>query len=363
MNGFIRRRSPAFVAAVFALFALQLVASPLARAECPDPTASALDSFGNAVASAHQFAAVSACSQVIAETQEDIRQGVGNWDLKAYANEIKVCSCGIKSGASSTWTGVKALFKLDTYRGLLAMLEQPRDSIKKMGEALGDTMYAYQNDLDRVQAKAVRCAFWTELAGAIAGGKGTTAAIKQATQVARAALGARAAAAAAASAEAGATAGKVLESAEESGAAALGENLPLKAVVDESAGGHLRIQYLDPESGQRVAKVACMIDADKKLSIMSVKVEEGFRGQGISTRLYREILRSHPDILEIEGNLAEDNEAIYRKAIAEGKSHLEALKETPAYKVRAKLGFGLIDESQSVVDAKGQVDLVVRRGP
>ena len=68
-----------------------------------------------------------------------------------------------------------------------------------------------------------------------------------------------------------------------------------------------------------------------------------FRRQGVHTALIARILTEYPHIKVLIGDLADDNKSLYEKALEQGLSVEEAIKSTPAYKTRVKLGFSQVD--------------------
>lgn len=61
--------------------------------------------------------------------------------------------------------------------------------------------------------------------------------------------------------------------------------------------------------------------------------------KGLSEYMMAEILKRHPRLRELRTTLAMDNKSIAQKALSSGLNCTEAIKSTPAYKMRAKLGF------------------------
>ena len=61
--------------------------------------------------------------------------------------------------------------------------------------------------------------------------------------------------------------------------------------------------------------------------------------EGVSTAAFGEMLRRQPQAQIIVTRLSMDNKSIAQGFLDQGMSCIDALKETPAYKVRAKFGF------------------------
>ena len=100
---------------------------------------------------------------------------------------------------------------------------------------------------------------------------------------------------------------------------------------------------------------------DGKAKVGHIEVKE----KGVSELLYREMIEQAEKtsggkkLNSIHGELAETNYRKYLEARDRGLDHVAALKETPAYKARAKSGFGLIDERLSVDPKPGEMPLLV----
>lgn len=92
------------------------------------------------------------------------------------------------------------------------------------------------------------------------------------------------------------------------------------------------------------------------------RVDANIRQRGIAQMLYARLLEIHPNIKRIETSFSfkETNFFEYQKAIESGKSPLDALKETPAYKIRKKIGFGKIVEKSFIKNSDGIFFSVVR---
>ncbi len=63
------------------------------------------------------------------------------------------------------------------------------------------------------------------------------------------------------------------------------------------------------------------------------------RQAGVSKALFARALLEHPEVVEIKSYLADVNAEIYYEGIESGLSSIDALKNTPAYKIRASIGF------------------------
>lgn len=89
-------------------------------------------------------------------------------------------------------------------------------------------------------------------------------------------------------------------------------------------------KYYTPRAGENV------------LDPGTVEVVKGYQGKGVYKAILEQQLKDHPQTTQIKGSLWFDNQDVVEKAIAGGSSCLEAIMLTPAYKVRAGLGFSKI---------------------
>lgn len=75
-----------------------------------------------------------------------------------------------------------------------------------------------------------------------------------------------------------------------------------------------------------------------------LKIDSSLPGGGLV--LLAESLRMSPHTQEIVGELAESNQMIFHEMKMKGLSHVRALRETPAYKTRARCGFNVITDAK-----------------
>jgi hypothetical protein len=90
-----------------------------------------------------------------------------------------------------------------------------------------------------------------------------------------------------------------------------------------------------------------------------VTVQPEHQRKGVSALLYLELLRLHPDTREIRTELGGVNEAAIHRHLPPSPTRaqiLHALRQTPAYKVRAKLGFGRIVEESTTLTLRELLD-------
>jgi hypothetical protein len=77
----------------------------------------------------------------------------------------------------------------------------------------------------------------------------------------------------------------------------------------------------------------------KSLAILSLEVERDFQRKGVSEFMLAQMLKYHPDISSVEGDLNQTNFYIVRDAEFKGMPLKQAIKQSPAYKLRKRLGF------------------------
>ncbi len=119
-----------------------------------------------------------------------------------------------------------------------------------------------------------------------------------------------------------------------------GGKVELKASQSES--GLYFLELFDPRSGELLGELNYRYVAnEKKLNI--VWMEAVVKEIGISETLIALALSRYPETRVIHTRaLLDTNEKIVKTALAKGASIEDAIKTTPAYKVRKKLGFDRI---------------------
>ena len=103
--------------------------------------------------------------------------------------------------------------------------------------------------------------------------------------------------------------------------------------------------------GKSVSFLETQIEGNKLVvARMKVRYKQGwfsrakyYRGKGLARAMVEQVLRDHPQITEISTEmLSETNRKKFLTALHGGLSPEEAIRETVAYKIRKKLGFGEI---------------------
>jgi hypothetical protein len=117
-------------------------------------------------------------------------------------------------------------------------------------------------------------------------------------------------------------------------------------VVIEYKGSRLRPLYKikDPESGKIMGTLSVNYDSSgKTIHIGTMETMKEFRQMGVGETLFESALQQFPDTEYVSVESLEDtNLDVVRDHIAKGMSLEDAIKETPAYKIRSKMGFGEI---------------------
>jgi hypothetical protein len=129
--------------------------------------------------------------------------------------------------------------------------------------------------------------------------------------------------------------------------AALAKALPgVKIKSGLGPHGNMRLEI---EVGGKKGYLSYALGSDRLL-IDKIELDPSMRGKKISNLLYERVMLEHPEIKALDGTLDQVNLDAYYKALhgPPARTHLEALKETPAYKARAKAGFTRIDEDLSI---------------
>ncbi|OGJ43852.1 hypothetical protein A2974_00390 [Candidatus Peregrinibacteria bacterium RIFCSPLOWO2_01_FULL_48_20] len=120
----------------------------------------------------------------------------------------------------------------------------------------------------------------------------------------------------------------------------------------------LGVKALDRERKEVGAMVAMVVEEDPNdLFITHLNVADTWRHRGLSSLLLGYALCARPHVNSISGMLRLTNWEVYSTLRASGKSHEEALKGTPAYKIRARFGFKEIDPSSLIYREGDEVRL------
>jgi len=93
--------------------------------------------------------------------------------------------------------------------------------------------------------------------------------------------------------------------------------------------------------GQRLGYLGFELRGRTTINIEDLYVEEEFRRRGLSEAMMAEILRRNPLVDRIEtDSLVATNGKVLKKALKKGYSCKDAIRATPAYQMRKRLGFG-----------------------
>lgn len=127
------------------------------------------------------------------------------------------------------------------------------------------------------------------------------------------------------------------------------ENDPSAIIIEDTRGR--RLAYADYYFYDREDRTT--------LKVMNIQVERTVRKKGLSKLILAKILELNPQITEIVSSLIQDNEKIFYAYLNQGNSVVEAIKQTPAYKVRANLGFSKIKSYRFIERDQHLMDFTV----
>lgn len=100
------------------------------------------------------------------------------------------------------------------------------------------------------------------------------------------------------------------------------------------------VTMLEAESSRTVGSLEFYFPKPGVLAIDDLAVKEEYRRKGVSEALFAKVLREHPEIEEIRSDaLVQTNEKAIQKELKRGGSCRDAIKATPAYRMRARFGF------------------------
>lgn len=99
------------------------------------------------------------------------------------------------------------------------------------------------------------------------------------------------------------------------------------------------------QNEQLIGEISYII-RDKRLDVEGLFIGD-YRSQGLGTAFYQHLLENNPQLETISGFLAATNKKIFNEAF-KTMQFIDAVKQTPAYKIRNKLGFGIVDENDSI---------------
>ncbi len=115
------------------------------------------------------------------------------------------------------------------------------------------------------------------------------------------------------------------------------------------------IKILDPEGKTISYGEYRMFDGGLRLNIFYIFTSPDFHKNNLSRLVLAKMLAENPRTQRIKTSFAETNKTIYEDAIANGDSVHEAILKTPAFKIRAQLGFSKI----KMTDFESSGNLVV----
>lgn len=121
--------------------------------------------------------------------------------------------------------------------------------------------------------------------------------------------------------------------------------------------------FLQDPTGQTLAYCDSHFDAAiRVLKIGVVRVAKPFRRFNLYKLMFATLLERTPDAEFIDSVIGDTNEFIYMNALLSGIPRAEAIRETPAFKIRAALGFGTLVGTPGETE-DGYPTFRVRRSP
>ncbi len=110
------------------------------------------------------------------------------------------------------------------------------------------------------------------------------------------------------------------------------------------------MSLIDPATKQPIGIVHySILDDGKTLHINLIRINKVNRGFGYSEMLFQSILKEHPGIKTITTDLVDKNLQILNDALARDMPLEDAIRETPAYKVRKRIGFSDMTVKKQIV--------------
>ncbi len=109
------------------------------------------------------------------------------------------------------------------------------------------------------------------------------------------------------------------------------------------------IQIVDSETGVIVANHHYSIRGND-ISIGFTNVNLDYQGLGMNQRMFQQMSDLHPEASTMDTLISGTNEELYREALEAGFSPSEAIKKTPAYKIRDKMGWDVKLEESTLPD-------------
>lgn len=93
-------------------------------------------------------------------------------------------------------------------------------------------------------------------------------------------------------------------------------------------------------TGKQLGQFSYTLSSDRHImKVGYIKVINEARQRGISEKMFEAILKEVPEINQLETSLEQSNAEIISQYLTAGYPLTEAVKMTPAFKMRAKFGF------------------------
>lgn len=119
---------------------------------------------------------------------------------------------------------------------------------------------------------------------------------------------------------------------------------PVSLELSELHGGKTKIITVYNKNELQIAYADYSFQGADIIKIGQIDISPAYWKNGLSKLILARIIEDNPQVKEIKTQLADRNEKVFNDFRDMGYSVLDAIKETPAYKVRAALGFSKIKE-------------------
>ena len=138
----------------------------------------------------------------------------------------------------------------------------------------------------------------------------------------------------------------------------------ISARAEERAGVPVKVVYsIDPPPPSKKSDVTVELQREgggllaelnvtlrgSTMQITKLEVMPAFRRIGISELLMLHALSHHPEVKRIETVLLETNWDVMQVALESGKSCIEAMKTTPSWHMRERIGFTVMKEADCFI--------------
>jgi hypothetical protein len=118
------------------------------------------------------------------------------------------------------------------------------------------------------------------------------------------------------------------------------------------------LAVIDPKNQRPIGYIEYQVK-NQIFYLISTDVSKTFQENGYFDLMFSHVLIEHPDVRSIVSMMSGTNQEILEKGIRAGKSVEEALKNTPAYRTRMKLGFTEMRVERKVIRDRNGHETVI----